>query len=106
MTIFFRSLVVTLGGGALGFAVWQAWEYLCLWLKGAGVRFRGMFLVRVGVIGSILYMEGVLAARLASPTLTWRSPAAALVYGLLLVGLYGIWRDDERTRRDFGDECG
>lgn len=96
-----RSVVIAAGGIVVGLAVGEAILYFGRWREYAARnegsrRLLYIGVVRVGVIMATLSIEVVLALRLTDPLLTWRIPLAAVTFGLLIAGMTGILRDDER----------
>lgn len=92
MIVVLRSIVVGLGGIALGLAAASAWVYFQQLLRTRSRLFCYLVAVRLGTAIAICYVEGTLVIRLSDSVLTWRTPTALVIYVLLVYGMGSIFR--------------
>jgi hypothetical protein len=96
----FRGVVLVEGGVACGLALSEAWLYYRRkrmptdpWYGKA--RLDYMALTRLGIAILVIGMTMVVATRLGSGDLTFRSPIGFVAFTLLIIGMGGILHDDE-----------
>lgn len=98
----FRGVVLVEGGVATGLAISEAWLYYRRkrmptdpWFNNPRLDYMAM--VRLGIAILSIGMTFVVATRLGSGDLTFRSPIGFVAFSLLIIGMGGILHDDERV---------
>jgi nitrate reductase gamma subunit len=111
MADLFRGITLVSGGIATGLALSGAWLYYQRrrdpddpWYGEA--RLDYIALIRLGIAILTMGMTMVVATRLGTGDLTFRSPIGLVAFTMLNIGMWGVLRDDQTIldgRRDDDD---